>query len=157
MRAIRARLVKAGLVVVGLGACGGPAPETADDQAPRGIEAWARAIGDVDATGARRATAAYLTLEHTGAGPDRLVAASGDVAEVIEIHRTQVEDGVMRMRQVEGGVVLEPGETVEMRPGGLHVMLIGVTRSLHPGDRFTLILSYQRAGEAPVEVEVRPR
>lgn len=149
--------VTASLAVLALAACGDPAPEANGTGDIQVVEAWARAIGDLEATGARRATAAYITLANTGTEPDRLTAATGDVAQAIEIHRTQVEDGVMRMRQVEGGVVLEPGETAEMRPGGLHVMLVGVTRSLHPGDRFTLDLELERAGRLPVEVEVRER
>jgi periplasmic copper chaperone A len=121
------------------------------------VDAWARAIGDVDATGARRATAAYITLTNTGSQPDRLLDVRGDAADAIEVHRTQVEDGVMRMRRVEDGVALMPGDTVEMRPGALHVMLIGVTRSLHPGDTLQLILELERAGDTPVTVEVRQR
>jgi periplasmic copper chaperone A len=121
------------------------------------VEAWARAIGEVDATGARRATASYITWTNTGTEPDRLLGVRGDAAAAIEVHRTQVEDGVMRMRRVENGEELAPGDTVEMRPGGLHIMLIGVNRSLHPGDTLQLILELERAGDMPVDVEVRER
>ncbi len=86
--------------------------------------------------------------------PDRLLGGETTVASALEIHESREEDGVMRMRPVEG-IDLPPGGEAELRPGGLHVMLLGLTRSLMPGDTITLTLRFQRSGEVVVRVPVR--
>ncbi len=107
--------------------------------------------------GAGPNTAAYLTLRSHGGEADRLVDAATEVASAVELHRTEVVDGVMRMRQVEDGVPIAPGSTVELRPGGLHIMLMGVSRTLAPGDRVDLTLHFERAGPVTAKAEVRER
>ncbi|MFX5085066.1 copper chaperone PCu(A)C, partial [Acinetobacter baumannii] len=71
-----------------------------------------------------------MTLRNRGAVPDRLVGAETPAARSVEIHEQRMEDGVMRMRPLPGGVPLPPGETVTLGPGGTHLMLVGPTRAL---------------------------
>jgi periplasmic copper chaperone A len=113
-------------------------------------QAWARATAPGAPTGA-----AYLTLRNGGDSADRLVSAASPAAGRIELH-AHVHDagGVMRMRALEGGVAIPPGQAVEMRPGGIHVMLMDLRERLVQGQRFPLTLTFERSGPATVEVEV---
>src|SRR5262249_31189687 len=67
-----------------------------------------------------------LVVTNTGATPDRLVAAKSPTAERVEVHEMKMDGNVMRMRAVEKGVEIPPGGTVELKPGGLHVMFMGL-------------------------------
>ncbi len=97
--------------------------------------------------------AGYLTLRTAGAA-DRLVSASTPVARTVELH-TMIRDGdVMRMRPVED-IAVPPGQTVTLAPGGLHIMLIGLTQPLELGSRVPLTLRFERAGEVTVELAVQ--
>jgi copper(I)-binding protein len=98
--------------------------------------------------------AAYMTLRNTGRDADRLLAASTPVARTVELH-THIRDGeVMRMRPV-ADIPIPPGETVRLRPGGLHVMLIGLTEPLRQGTTVPLTLRFERAGETTVQLEIQ--
>ncbi len=116
------------------------------------------AAGDVSVTGAwTRATpgpngAAYATLSSAGAD-DRLVAVKGDVAASIEIHEATMNDGVMQMRRVESVAVPAKGEAV-LKPGGHHVMLMGLKAPLKQGEEITLTFVFEKAGEISVVLPV---
>ena len=112
------------------------------------IQPWARATAGTATVGA-----AYMTLDNTGPKADRLIEASSAVAAKTEVHTHIIEGDIMRMRAIDG-VDLPPGETVEFQPGGLHVMLIGLTAALETGKNFPLTLTFARAGATTVEVEV---
>jgi periplasmic copper chaperone A len=108
---------------------------------------WARA-----SAGPARNGAAFFAVENSGRA-DRLVAASGDVAQRVELHVHRMEGNVMQMRQVEA-VEVPAGGTAILQPGGFHVMLIGLEQPLKEGDRFPLTLTFEQAGEITVEVKV---
>lgn len=110
---------------------------------------WARATAPGAPNGA-----VYFTLENEGAEADRLLGASGEVAERIELHQHLHEDGVMKMREVAGGIALPAKSEVAFAPGGLHVMLLGLKQPLAAGSAFPLRLRFERAGEVDVQVEV---
>ncbi len=113
-------------------------------------DAYARTSGPMAKTGA-----VFLQIVNAGSGDDRLVGASSDVAMRVELHTHSVSaDGVMQMRHVPEGFVIGAGETHALARGGDHVMLMGLTRSLSAGDRFTLTLSFEKAGEIILEVPV---
>ena len=112
------------------------------------VEPWARASAGMAMVGA-----AYLTLENTGATADRLVEAASPVATKTELHTHIVEGDIMRMRAVES-IDLPPGEIVQFQPGGLHVMLIGLTAPLQMGEHFPLTLTFAEGGTTTVEVKV---
>lgn len=100
--------------------------------------------------------AAYLsTLENGGPAADRLVRASSPAAARVEIHTMAMDNGVMRMREVEG-VPIGPKETVTMRPGqGYHLMLMQLKAPLKAGDTFPLTLEFEKGGKVEVRVDVQ--
>ena len=97
----------------------------------------------------------YLSIANEGAEDDRLVAIRTEVSETVEIHRTTVVDGRARMSPQPDGVAIPAGDVVRFEPGGLHVMLLGLRRELKAGDRFPVVLRFEKGGETTVEVEVR--
>lgn len=109
---------------------------------------WARA-----SIGMAKAGAAYMVLTNEGSETDRLISASSDVAESVELHTHLMDDGVMRMRQVEA-IEIDPGAPSVLEPGGLHVMLIGLKQPLAAGESFPMTLTFEQAGEVTVEVSV---
>lgn len=108
---------------------------------------WARptAAGQVAGGG-------YLKLTNAGAA-DRLLSASSEVAESVELHTMSMDGNVMRMRQVEA-IDLPAGQTVELKPGGLHIMFMGLKAPLKEGDKFPVKLKFEKAGEVTVTVNV---
>lgn len=111
--------------------------------------AWSRA----SLPGAK-AGVAYVTIRNTGDDAERLVGAATPAAMRAELHTHIIEDGIARMRQVEGGIALPPGETVELKPQGLHVMLMGLTAPLSEGDAFDLTLTFEKAPPVTLSVTV---
>ena len=103
--------------------------------------------------GPARAGAAYLRIENAGDN-DRLIAASSDRAGKVELHSMEMTDGVMRMREVEGGVPVPANGNVALEPGGLHIMLMGLTQPLVEGERFPMTLTFEKAGTIEVEIAV---
>jgi len=99
--------------------------------------------------------AAYMALTNGGDGADQLLSVSSDVAEAVELHETSMQGGSMSMQAVEGVEIPGGGEVV-LEPGGLHVMLIGVTEDLAEGDTVDLTLTFENAGEQTVSAEVVP-
>jgi copper(I)-binding protein len=99
-------------------------------------------------------SAVFMVIRNEGRDPDRLVAAATEVAQVVELHQTKMEGGVMRMNQVPA-IEVPAGGRVELKPGDYHVMLIGVRRELKLGDRFPVRLQFEKSGSLTVEAEVR--
>src|SRR5262249_54587494 len=112
---------------------------------------WARATP----RGAQVA-AGYFTLTNNGSAPDRLVGGSTPVAARVEIPSIVAEDGVAKMRPIEGGLATNRGERVELRPGSLHAMLTGLTHPLQSGRRVPGPLVSEQAGTVPIEFTVVP-
>lgn len=103
--------------------------------------------------GTAGAGAAYMTIRNPGPA-DRLVAASTPAARAAELHTHIREGDVMRMRKVE--TIEIPGSgAVELKPGGLHVMLMGLVRPLKTGDTFALTLTFAKSGTITVQVPVK--
>ena len=109
-------------------------------------DAWARAT-----SGKAEIGAVYLTLESPG--PDRLTGLSTPVAPTAQLHTTTMEGGIMKMRLV-AGLDLPAGEAVALKPGATHIMLLGLTQSLRPGQSFPLTLTFEKAGPREVTVSV---
>lgn len=108
---------------------------------------WARATVPGQPAGG-----AFLKLENRG-GEDRLLSARSPAAARVELHTMSMDGNVMRMRQVES-IALPAGATVELKPGALHIMLIGLKAPLKQGERIPLTLQFEKAGEVTVEVDV---
>lgn len=99
-------------------------------------------------------SAAFMTLTNHSDQDRALLAAESDAAEVVELHSHRMEDGMMRMRQVEQ-IDLPAGEAVVLEPGGLHVMLIGLTGTLAPGDQVDLTLGFDDGSKQALSLPVK--
>lgn len=99
----------------------------------------------------------FITLSNSGQQADRLIAATSPAAERIEIHETQMHDGVMKMRALPKGVALPIGKTVALAPGGTHLMLFDVRQPLVAGQSVPVTLQFERAGAVEVLFAVEPR
>lgn len=97
--------------------------------------------------------AAYATI--SSAEGDRLLSAATDAAKMVQIHDTRMEDGVAKMREIEGGLEIPAGHTVSLAPGGKHIMLMGLAGPLEEGAEITLTLTFEKAGEIEVTAPVR--
>jgi periplasmic copper chaperone A len=110
---------------------------------------WARATPK----GASSA-AAYMTITNTGSAPDRVSCVSSDASARCQIHTMTMDNGVMKMRPVEGGLEIKPGETVTLKPSGLHVMLVDLKHPLEPGKMAQATLQFEKAGTVKVEFPI---
>lgn len=109
-------------------------------------DAWARATPGKAETGA-----AYLTVESPA--DDRLTGASTPVAGKAELHEMTMQDGVMKMRALTG-VDLPAGRAVVLKPGAVHIMLMGLKQPLRAGESFPLTLEFAKAGKREIAVAV---
>ncbi len=96
----------------------------------------------------------YLKITNKGTEPDRFIGGASPAVAKLEIHESTTTDGVARMRQVKDGLVIEPGATVDLAPGGTHLMLVGLTGPLKKGEKFKATLVFERAGSVDVEFAV---
>lgn len=110
---------------------------------------WSRA-----SAGGAGAGGAFMMIRNGGQQGDRLIGAESDVAARVQLHRTVMQDGVMRMRHAEDGVEVPAGGMAELKPGGFHVMLMGLKQPLEEGSSFPVTLIFERAGTVTVDVPV---
>jgi len=111
---------------------------------------WARATPK----GASSA-AAYLAVTNNGPVPERLSCAGSDAAAQCQIHTMSMENGVMKMRPVEGGLEIRPGEMITLKPGGDHLMLTQINHPLEAGKTVEATLQFEKAGTLKVEFTIR--
>ncbi len=126
------------------------APLALAQTAPKVLEPWARPTVQGQAGGG-----GFLKIVG-GAASDRLLSASAEVAASVELHTMSMDGDVMRMRQVNA-IDVPAGKTVELKPGGLHIMLIGLKTPLANGSSFPLKLKFEKAGEVVVDMKVMSR
>jgi copper(I)-binding protein len=152
------------LLAVGGGGIAAAQSPPSDGSAVQVSQAWARRApmlgqtssshGHAAATHGAGNGAVYVLIENRGTEPDALLAATSDAAATAELHETRLEGGVMRMHPLPR-VDLPPGGRIEMKPGGYHIMLLGLTRDLHAGDTVAVRLRFEKAGERMIEAPVR--
>jgi periplasmic copper chaperone A len=112
----------------------------AEEGGPKIDRAWARAT-----PGAAKTGAVYFRIKSSI--DDRLIGLASPVAHKAELHTHVEEQGVMQMREVEGGLAVPADQGVELKAGGLlHVMLIDLKKPLKAGDRFPITLTFEKAG-----------
>ncbi len=116
-------------------------------QAPRVEAAWARPTvqGQSDGGG-------FLTIVG-GSAPDRLVGASAEVAKEVQLHTMTMEGNVMHMKAIPA-IDVPAGKKVELKPGGYHVMFMGLKEPLKVGAHLPLTLRFEKAGDVKVEMQV---
>lgn len=109
---------------------------------------WARATPVGAKTGAT-----YMAIINNGESPDTLLGATTPVATQVQFHRVTEEHGISRMRELKT-LDLAPGAEVILKPGGMHVMLVGLKQPLKEGGTFPLTLRFERAGRIDIKVSV---
>jgi copper(I)-binding protein len=164
---IVARLVPIILVALLVAACSGGASKGITINGP-----WAR-----NAPKTAGAGAAYMVIQNTGSAADKLVGGSSDIAKAVEVHETYAvpvestgtggaespmasagamgsSSPMMAMRKIDS-LEIPAGGSVELKPGGYHLMLIDLTRELKAGDKIDITLKFEKAGDVKVTAEVR--
>ena len=101
--------------------------------------------------GSMPSSAAYVAIMNHGGIPDRLLDVTSNLARKTELHTMVMKNGVMKMRQVEGGIDLLPGKTIHLAPGGFHVMLVGLNAPLTANGMFEITLVFQNAGKKTIK------
>ena len=99
-------------------------------------------------------SAAYMVIRNSGNQADRLLGVESDAAEADEIHKSEIIDDVMKMRPVEFIEIPAEGE-IELKPGGFHIMLIGVTRELMEGENVELRLLFEQSADIQIMADIR--
>ncbi len=99
--------------------------------------------------------AVYFTISNAGKVDDTLLAVTTPAASSAMIHETTLVDDVMKMRMADGGLVIPAASKVEMKPGGTHVMLMGMKAPLKQGETVAVELVFQNAGVVKLEVPVQ--
>lgn len=102
------------------------------------------------------AVAGYMKIANNGKEPDRLLSATLAGVPRVELHEISMHGDVMQMRPHAHGVEIKPGETVELKPGGSHVMGTDLTRGFKEGDRVRGTLTFEKVGKVEIEYRVGP-
>ena len=113
-------------------------------------EAWARSR-----TPTAKVGGAFMMLHNMGKEDDRLIGARSPISGRTEVHTTKMTDGVMKMIHLKEGIEVKAGETVMLKPGGYHVMFMGLKEPMSEGKTFPVTLIFQKAGEVEVMVSVK--
>ena len=95
----------------------------------------------------------YMTIKNNGTTPDRLIGGAVDVADHFELHVTTVENGIVRMRELSE-IEINPGQAIEFKPGGSHVMFVNLKHPLSKGEHINGTLVFERAGKIEIEYSV---
>lgn len=128
------------------------AAQAADDYDVGSIhisQPWARATPKGASAGA-----GYMTITNKGTTPDRVSCVSSDASARCQIHSMTLEGGVMKMRPVEGGLEIKPGETVKLAPASFHIMFVDLTHPLLQGQIVKATLKFENAGAIDVEYPI---
>lgn len=93
----------------------------------------------------------YVTITNTGKSADRLTGGSFALARKFEIHEMSMENGIMKMRHMPKGIEIKPGATVQLKPGGYHLMFMGLKDQVKPGSSVKGTLVFEKAGKIELE------
>lgn len=126
-------------------ACGG---EPARPQL-KPTDGWAR-----ESVASQTSAAAYFTIANNGTGADRLVGVKSEAASHAMLHSTMTQEGVVRMRHLQGGLEIPSKTAVELSPGRTHVMLTGLKAPLRRGEKVKLQLQFERSGRKQAVIKV---
>src|ERR1700709_91272 len=110
---------------------------------------WTRAT-----PGGAKIAGGYLKVTNNGTSADRFTGAKSDAADRVEIHEMSMSDGVMKMRPLPDGLEIKPGETVELKSGGYHLMFMDLKQPLKQGDTLKATLQFEKAGSLDVNFNV---
>jgi periplasmic copper chaperone A len=151
-----ATALAAGLgLMAALTGCGNTTATATDDSAGSDVvvsDAWVRATAGTDDPSM---TGAFMALDNEGTEDVSLTGASSPVAGMVELHEMAMVEGSMMMRKIEGGIEIEAGYGQVLMPGGNHVMLMGLTEELAPGDEVELVLEFSDGTSEELTVPVK--
>lgn len=140
-------------LALGLAGCGTAEEESAADAGKVSVaDTWVRATtGTQDPS----MTAAFMSVTNAGNVDVRLVGATSPAARTVEVHTMVMQDGKMVMRELEGGLEVEAGSHAHLRPGGNHLMLMGLMKPLAAGDEVALTLEFSDGTEQVLTAPVK--
>ena len=127
------------------------------------LSAMEKKVGDLSiahptiratAPGAKVA-AGYLMVTNNGAEADRIVGGAAEFAGKLELHEMKMVDQVMKMRPLADGIMLQPGETVALKPGGDHIMFMKLDGALKEGEMRQVTLEFEKAGSVTLNFHVK--
>jgi len=95
----------------------------------------------------------FMKIENKASAPDQLVSASSPAAGEVQLHEMSMEGNVMKMRQIKD-IAVPAGGVVELKPGGLHLMLMNIKAPLNAGETIPVKLKFAKAGEVEVKMPV---
>ena len=128
------------------------APASAHDYRLGSLEIsqpWTRATPATAQTGG-----GFLTITNKGTTPDRLIAARSPASNKVEVHEMKMDGNVMKMRELEKGLEIPAGATVTLKPGGYHIMFMGLKAPLAKDAKVPVTLVFEKAGSIDVELKV---
>ena len=114
------------------------------------VQPWSRATPPT-----AQAAGGFLTITNKGTTPDRLIAVRGAAADKVEIHEMKMDGNVMRMRELEKGLEIPPGATVELKPGSFHIMFMGLKAPFTKDAKVPITLVFEKAGSIDVDLVVQ--
>lgn len=98
----------------------------------------------------------FVTINNTGSADDTLIGAASPSAGRVELHEMVMMNDVMKMRQLEGGIPVPAGQTVELKPGGLHLMFMDVKTPFVEGEKVSVTLTFEKAGTVDLVLPIGP-
>jgi copper(I)-binding protein len=142
--AFAAALTMASLYTIGTGSAHGVTIGSLEIEHP-----WSR-----EAKHGIHMAAGFMSITNNGAEDDRLIKATAEVSDIVQLHNMKMENDVMSMFEMKDGIVIPAGQTVELRPMSLHVMFMEMKSRPKQGDKFKGTLTFEKAGTVAIEFEV---
>ncbi len=112
---------------------------------------WVRAVPPMS-----KNTALFMVIKNVGDEPDVLIDVKTDISKMISIHKTENKNGVMKMVHVKR-LSIPPGGSVELKPGGYHIMIMGLKRGIKTGENVKFTLIFEKSGEIVIKAPVKMR
>jgi len=103
-----------------------------------------------------RVAGGYVKITNNGQTSDRLIGGSLPVAAEVQVHEMSMHNGIMSMRMLQDGLEIDPGKSVELKPGGYHLMFTGLREGLKEKETVKGTLLFEKAGQVEVEYTVAP-
>lgn len=120
-------------------------------------------IGDLELTGpftramlpGAKAGGGFVTITNKGGADDTLISAASEAAGMVQLHEMTMDNGVMKMREKDGGIAIPAGQTVTLQPGGLHIMFMQVEKPFEEGQSVRVTLTFEKAGTIDIDLPVQ--
>ena len=113
------------------------------------VQPWTRATPATAQSGG-----GFLTITNKGTTPDRLVSVRSTASDKVEVHEVRMENNVMKMRELDKGLEIPAGATVMLKPGGYHIMFVGLKAPFAKDTKVPVTLVFEKAGSLDVELAV---